>query len=397
MPSCPDGRSPLSGFVLLAVLSSVIAGCSDTRAPVAAVAIDTTGGVIHVRNRTLPVAWPLSEIASVDGTPAGFTRIYSLTVDGDGNIYVADNGESTIRVFDPHGDALRTIGRRGSGPAEFLDLYSVAWLGDTLVALDPGNSRVGLLTRDGVWLGERILSRRMTGRGIQLLEGDGAVFVPSITVVDTVVQRTFIRQTALGFADTVVLPSMGNEARNSFITCEFPHHAGIADFAVPFASHSLITVNRSGSPVLANTGGYRIIFMSSKADTVRTVEAPASPEPVTPRDWADSLAEFRSFQQKYPGAHCEPNDPKAPSAKSVIGALWFDDQHRLWVERRDGRGHGYDVFDSGGVLIGTMAAPARDQDINPYVRDGRLYLVAMDSAGAQTIKVYRFEAMGSRQ
>jgi hypothetical protein len=37
----------------------------------------------------------------------------------DGNLYVLDTGDSTIKVFSPEGAHLRTLGRKGEGPGEF--------------------------------------------------------------------------------------------------------------------------------------------------------------------------------------------------------------------------------------------------------------------------------------
>jgi hypothetical protein len=76
--------------------------------------------------------WRLEPVAEI--APAGesaFMRVVSLAVDGDGSIFAADRGAFQVRVFDSLGAPLRAIGRKGSGPGEFRDIYSLAWAGGT--------------------------------------------------------------------------------------------------------------------------------------------------------------------------------------------------------------------------------------------------------------------------
>jgi len=58
-------------------------------------------------------------------------------VDADeaGKVYVLDRKAGQIKVFDPQGNFLRAIGRRGQGPGEFqepryfrLHLRIISWL-----------------------------------------------------------------------------------------------------------------------------------------------------------------------------------------------------------------------------------------------------------------------------
>jgi hypothetical protein len=48
-----------------------------------------------------------------------------MAVDKQGDIYVVDDGNTRIQVFDKEGKYLRTIGRRGQGPGEFRSPQNV--------------------------------------------------------------------------------------------------------------------------------------------------------------------------------------------------------------------------------------------------------------------------------
>src|SRR4051794_18935210 len=54
----------------------------------------------------------------------------------DGRVYVLDRVDRAIRVFDPTGRLVGTIGRRGAGPGEFQSINSFGWVGDTLWVMD---------------------------------------------------------------------------------------------------------------------------------------------------------------------------------------------------------------------------------------------------------------------
>lgn len=48
-----------------------------------------------------------------------FNRIFDVKVDGDGNIYIYDIRDCTVRKISPSGEYLKNIGKRGQGPGEF--------------------------------------------------------------------------------------------------------------------------------------------------------------------------------------------------------------------------------------------------------------------------------------
>lgn len=85
-------------------------------------------GVKVVKNPAEPLygefACQLEENLSVGGNvnddnyyfPKGVT---ALNVDGDGNIYVSDFGNTRIQMYDKTGKFVRTLGRKGQGPGEF--------------------------------------------------------------------------------------------------------------------------------------------------------------------------------------------------------------------------------------------------------------------------------------
>jgi hypothetical protein len=95
---------------------------------------------------------PELEIGGADGTgPTEFSEIMGVVRLRDGTIVVANMHTNELRFFDAGGRHVRTAGRSGQGPGEFLQVYLLKLRADTLIAFD---SRYGaeLFSMDGKFL-----------------------------------------------------------------------------------------------------------------------------------------------------------------------------------------------------------------------------------------------------
>ncbi len=82
---------------------------------------------------------------------------------GSGNVVVANGGTHELRFYDADGRYLRTVGRRGGGPAEF-GFLSDLWVrpGDTLVVLDSSRRRIVFFDSAGTLVREVSYARDLT-------------------------------------------------------------------------------------------------------------------------------------------------------------------------------------------------------------------------------------------
>ena len=78
-----------------------------------------------------------SNITSVQ-EPAGIISI------GD-NILVTSRADNSILILDSSGKHIKTIGRTGNGPLEFINPSGMATHGGNLYVVDSGNSRIQIL------------------------------------------------------------------------------------------------------------------------------------------------------------------------------------------------------------------------------------------------------------
>src|SRR5690606_10477734 len=97
-------------------------------------------------------------------------------------IYVADAGESVIRVYSESGQHIRDVGRSGEGPAEFRQLLGIGFVFDTLYAVDGRAQSVSYFDTVGLHLRTILVADLIGGPGtVSRVLADGrAVVIPSV-------------------------------------------------------------------------------------------------------------------------------------------------------------------------------------------------------------------------
>jgi len=106
-----------------------------------------------------PAAGPWGDVRLVEDLRIGsydgpeetiFGRISYLTVGPEGSIYVADDQLETLRAYDADGRFVRTIGRKGEAPGEYLLILGMTVLPNGNLAIYDGrNQRITIYKPDG--------------------------------------------------------------------------------------------------------------------------------------------------------------------------------------------------------------------------------------------------------
>lgn len=111
--------------------------------------------------------------------PTLLHTVYGAALLSGNRIAIADARSHQIRLFAPDGTFLQSFGRKGQGPGEFNNLWSLQRSGDTLIAVDAAG-RTQVFSADGTLL--RSYSRpllpngRSPGRAGFLSDGSAIVY-----------------------------------------------------------------------------------------------------------------------------------------------------------------------------------------------------------------------------
>ena len=123
-----------------ALTALLATGCDERAAPSATIEIDSAGvRIVAIDPFASDALCSLSEEPtfyvgdSEDSDEQWFTRVLGVARLSDGSVAVADDYSMEVRIFDPSGAHVRSMGREGEGPGEFKRLWQMWRLpGDTL-------------------------------------------------------------------------------------------------------------------------------------------------------------------------------------------------------------------------------------------------------------------------
>lgn len=369
------------------------AGCvpmgSDEASSALSTSWDTVAGVEFVRSTGTPPTWTLDtllnlgSVASPNGVPADdeFAWVSSVALGPNHELYVADLGTSEIRVFDLQGDLRRTIGREGSGPGEFEAIYSIQWLGDTLVTLDHENGRVGSFSPMGAWLHSEPFVGRLTDSPVTTrlyAAGSHELYVPAYRAADQVVQPIWRRYDPARLTEE--WPRRSLPVVVSFldkVVCTMGR--GFSWFDHPYAARSLEHPAPGRQLYLATTDKYAIVLLNVDGDTVRIIERDAEMPTLNEQEWNRVHGRFEEWLEGKDRSQCRPPNLARPDNKPPIEGLMVDIPGRLWVEANAAEGTRWEVFDRDGRLIGSVNGFAHDrQRTVPWIGENYIAWVSRD-------------------
>src|SRR5262245_56433473 len=290
-------------FVCLALAVTVV-GCNSEQRSLARWrgTMDTLpGGVVRVTNPAEGIwkekqAWRIREdlrIGKAKGpAPDAFSSVVALGVSPSGRIAMVDGPTQKLRLFDANGKHVRTVGKRGFGPAEFQAAHGLAWdKQGRLWVVDPANGRYTVFDSTGQFLFER---RRHVFGVVYPWQGSFAndgYFYDVVGQLESGGKRVFIyfRVDTLG-AIVDSLPSLEYRPKSSL---ELP-----AVF-VDLLHRVTFRFDPAGFIWIGGTDEYKIVKRNLAGDTLRIVTRAFSPIRLTDlekdslgRELAVASAEF---------------------------------------------------------------------------------------------------------
>ena len=399
------------------------AACGDDgeRLPAPAQFADS-GGVTIVTNPPSGTVYatiapePVLSIGAIDG-PAEvlFGRIASVTVDGEGNLIVADAQMGEIRIFDASGAHLQTIGASGEGPGEFRGLAGAWRAADgAIVAADsrfrritrfgPEGDLVATAALQGPGERPRIRAIRLAGPGkflsrvesLNLPSLDGAFSLEDAleSISDPLGSRAeyLVRHDLEGALIDTVATVPGQATRTS--ARGSGANISIEVMRVPFSPAPAATASLDGRMAVTTGRSYEFSVYDPAGALERIVRLAEEPSVRTdahleawirgftggrePMDDAQVAAALRRYSEM-------PLPERLPAWNSLLIA----DGGRIWARRFAMQGAETvprDVFSPDGSFMGQVAAPANLRI--QHIAGGRLTVISTDELGVQRVEVY---------
>lgn len=336
-------------------------------------------GILIVENQApahTGAPWTLNTVAVIDlGSQSAdphqeFSDFVSPVRLTDGRLVVANGGSNELRIFGPDGRWQKSVGRKGSGPGEFVQLgWLDAGTGDTLRTYDWSLQRFSVFSSDGAF--QRAVSLRSTGersspRPVGVL-GDGRLIVQRQTSV------TPNSKPGVG-RDTVPLQVYDATGSLSDSLGRFPgpEHliktgkSSVSVSSLPFGKDLFVAVHESRLYV-GTSDGPEILVKRPDGVIERIVRWRTAPVPVTP---ADIDAYITAFAEGWPPGREETRDrfvrmlreAPFPKWKPSYAGLLVGPDGSIWVRRYTDPDKSapttFEVFDSTGRWLGEVGMPA---------------------------------------
>jgi hypothetical protein len=312
-----------------------------------------------------------------------FFRTWYLDVDGEGNIYVADGGNTRIQVFDRQGKFLRTIGRKGEGPGEFNHPNTVFVSDLKKEVYVPDFRSIVVFNFDGRY--ERTIPLQSPNRIYCV--SSGGVIVGEVDKVEF--DERNIAQTRKYFASLRFLDA---EDGSETPIASYPDQiskiidGGVGKFSHGYEHTFQVCSLGPDSFVYGFSSDYDLHVIDSAGNTLRRIQKESALLPISHKEKDAVKERFRDAPIK------NLDHIPFPKHKPHFDRI-FADSDRIFVFAHkspsdDSNVLQVDIFDSQGYYLYKATLPI----IPKLIKNGFLYRIdSSDETGEVRVKRYRIE------
>jgi len=335
------------------------------------------------------------------GSPdSGFENVTGIALGAGGQVAIADGAESVIYLFGSDGSARGVIGRKGSGPGEFIALCCIGLAPDgALWTSDAATRRYSVFAlgeSGGTFLRAVQMPSNPSGRYDRLAWTSTGQLIHIASSFDSITGSVGLRHDVLDSAGGVITSEAVPEPPAdslSVVTIKSGSASGYgaATFMAPFGAASLHAFGPGDAQAHAVSSVYRVrLVRPGWGDTV--VGRALTPPPVNDQERAEGEQLLDQIAKRV-GRTRAGLGLEVPRTKPPLCNLGFDLDGRLWVElcQASGQPRAADVYESTGKFLGTWQWP-RNVRLSLWAITGEEALgVATDSLGVQRVQRVRFQ------
>lgn len=353
--------------------------------------VETIAGVTHIQNPATPLhparTMIFEEEFSYEETDqAGEIRLFKpggFAVDAEGKVYIADESDMAIKVFDQAGKFVRAIGRRGEGPGEFASLGFIFPLPDgRLLVTDEVARRISFFGLERQFLSSFRWKKLFTR--IHFVSDSSC----------TLEERTYAEGSGEIWIKTIDF--LGNEliTFGKFILPElktFREEGGTSIIPVPWSPASVFAGDQTRQWLYHCPGNkYEIEVYDRQGRLIKKIERPYKRVPVTSEDIREFMSRFANRPESQLARYYR--QMEFPKVKPITNRMIVDSEGNLWVRTNELKREGEkeiaatDIFDPDGFYEARVWL-----DVTPTVfAGGKMYLMDEDeTTGTRRLKRFR--------
>ncbi|MCJ7485398.1 MAG: 6-bladed beta-propeller [Candidatus Aminicenantes bacterium] len=333
--------------------------------------IEKEGDVVVVKNPNKPLhgagVFSLEQDLAIGGEESAdyvFAEISSVAVSDDGTIYVLDQKDMNVKVFDRDGKFLRTFGKAGEGPGEFSTPMSIHCAARDEILVVDMSRRLSFFKLSGEFV------RTVSAGSLYLMDARpdsaGNFFVYLI-----------FREEANGRYE---LRKVDGELKDLFVVESSPLSNSERDGFNPFFPILRWALLPGDRVVCGWAEKYEFRVHDAAGRIVRKIQMDPDPVPISKED----------IDERTKGAPpALKQTMKIPKHYPAFRYFVTDDEDRIyvltWERPPDRKGFYFDVFDRDGRYIVRTVLPV----IMPLIRKGRLYAAEETAEGYPVLKRYK--------
>ena len=311
----------------------------------------------------------------VIGRPEGldeymFSRISSIDVDNEENIYIADLREAHIKVYDRQGQFLRTIGRKGQGPGEIIMPYYVQITShNELLVQDLGAQRLLFFSLKGDFIRQDV--RGKTRYPVLVKMDSFGNFVGILALAPPPVGGKIIQKYDQEFN---VLQTIAEDEQGQ---------RGVFDIG---KTSCYCDVSPIDHIVWGDSKEYVLYILNPQGQLIKKIKKDPNPLRFTERD-------REIYQQNYAEPIQAGYEIKFPNHFPSFRDIFVDEKERIFVqtyqhlEEKD-KFFFFEVFDAEGRYIAKVPVEA-NLDRSSIWKEGKLYTVDEDEDGYPVVRRYK--------
>lgn len=314
------------------------------------------------------------------------SRVSGIDVTDDGTLFLADQSEAVIHVYNATGVYQTRISRQGEGPGEFQNIVHPELSNGNLFVLDINQQRISVFDAENFTflrsfsLGDK---EGVNGRplSMELLPDE------QILVLYSASERegNNLKQSEI----PVILNNEGEVISSGFLTMTENNRLLIESngmfqvFSMPFMGQNLIDVTENGEIVTGFTDRFLLHYLSLEGDTLRSVYHATTPPTL------DRSAVLNNIDSE--PIRSELSSMDLPDTRQAFNSLKVDDENRLWVSSptEDTDVNEWRILSDTGETLAQFNRPL--SSVLQLVKNGYVYFLETDEeTGVTDVVKYRF-------